>query len=94
MTSTRIRSAGVDTVEYGAISGELEVVTEISEGLALVKVSYAESFDIYTVKGSGIETSLSEEEASTRVIEWLTRSIPLGSTGNAPVVSVENLTLD
>jgi hypothetical protein len=94
LTSKTIVSGGVDTVECGAVSGELVVTTTVRDGRAVTTVSYAGSPDVYTVTGSGGETTLDEDSLAERVSAHLGRTFPQLPNGNVPVVSLVGFNLD
>lgn len=93
MTTRTITSRGIDTVEYGAVSGELSVTTTLVDGRAHITVAYLGAADTYTIVGSGLATDLNEEAAADRVAAWLTRQANNTPTGNAPVADLRGLNL-
>jgi hypothetical protein len=77
-TSARLESSftsttgGVLTVEVGAITGDLELLTRPVEGGIEAEVRYAGARDLYTVSGSPLPTTDTHEKAHEAILQKLT----------------------
>ena len=95
MSSTFVSTmGGVMTEEAGAITGELELLTRVSQdGGIKVLVRYAGARDLYTVSGSPVRTATLSEHpdqvehraAHERILEALTTPGRVESGNELPV---------
>ena len=65
-------TGGVLTVEVGAITGDLELLTRPAEGEIEAEVRYAGASDIYTVNGSPVPTTDTHHKAHEAILRTLT----------------------
>lgn len=93
MSTTTITTAGIDTVDVGVISGEVDITTTVSEQIATVVAAYSGAAEAYTVTGSGLPTALTEAEAHDRVITALSAEPGRDANGNVGSVSLTGLAL-
>jgi hypothetical protein len=76
--SPRLRSSftsttgGVLTIEAGAITGDLELLTRPVKGGIEAEVRYAGARDLYTVSGSPLPTTDTHEKAHEAILQKLT----------------------
>jgi hypothetical protein len=63
---------GVLTVEVGAITGDLELLTRPAEGDIEAEVRYAGARDLYTVTGSPMATTDTHDKAHEAILQKLT----------------------
>ena len=82
-------TGGVMTVEAGAITGELELVTRpTKDGNSIeARVAYAGARDLYTVAGSPVRAPSTEahEEEHQRMLKRLTTPGSIEEAGELPV---------
>lgn len=81
-------AGGVITDEVGAVTGDLVVSTNPSDGKTTVTVAYDGAKDVYTVKGSPLGAVVDHDT----VINHLTTPAKPDSVGNVPGATVEGLT--
>lgn len=82
-------TGGVMTVEVGAITGELELLTRPAAEQEAIEamVRYAGARDLYTVAGSPVHTTgaKSYEDTHEQVLERLTTPGPVRDSNELPV---------
>jgi hypothetical protein len=64
-------TGGVLTVEVGAITGDLELLTRTAEGEIEAEVRYAGARDLYTVRGSPLPTTDTHDKVHEAILESL-----------------------
>lgn len=89
MQTTTITTGGIDTVEVGVISGEVDVATSVQNGKASVTVAYSGALDVYAVVGSGFPTAKTEAQAHEAIMAHLAEEVPRDAAGNAGSVSLQ-----
>ena len=80
-------TGGVMTLEVGAITGDLELLTRPTgndDGIEAL-VGYTGARDQYTVAGSPIATTSTHQNTHDRILEKLTTPGRLGAAGELPV---------
>ncbi|BDZ52520.1 hypothetical protein GCM10025867_47610 (plasmid) [Frondihabitans sucicola] len=93
MQTSTITSEGVDTIEVGVVSGDLDIATAVANGIAIVTVAYSGALDTYTVVGSALPTSMTEADAHSKVIEHLGGPVPRDDAGNTGSLSLDDFVL-
>lgn len=73
-----IHSYGISTVEVGTVTGEVEVITEVADGLTDVFVAYVGAKDTYRVEGS----PLNGEAAHEQIVQHLASEPKRNERGN------------
>lgn len=68
-SATNTSTQGIMTNEVGAITGDVEIVTDEQPDGVAVTVAYAGAKDVYTVEGSPAPTGTTHKE----IVESLTR---------------------
>ena len=87
-------TGGVMTVEAGAITGDLELITRpTTDGNSIeALVRYAGARDLYTISGSPVPTTSTETHADhhQRILEQLTTPGRVEAAGEFPVYLVSS----
>jgi len=78
-------TGGVLTVEVGAITGDLELLTRPTENGIQTKVRYAGARDLYTVIGSPVPTTDSHHKVHQAILKQLTTPGTLEQGNELPV---------
>jgi hypothetical protein len=78
-------TGGVLTVEVGAITGDLELLTRLAEGNIEAEVRYAGASDIYTVNGSPVPTTNTHHKAHEAILQKLTTPGKIEQGNELPV---------
>jgi hypothetical protein len=65
-------TGGVLTVEVGAITGDLELITRPTDSGIETEVRYAGAHDLYTVTGSPVPTTDTHHKAHEAILKQLT----------------------
>ena len=65
-------TGGVLTVEVGAITGDLELLTRSTDGGIETQVRYAGARDLYTVTGSPVPTTDTHHKVHESILKQLT----------------------
>ena len=65
-------TGGVLTVEVGAITGDLELLTRPADSRIEAEVRYAGARDLYTVTGSPVPTTDTHHKAHEAILKQLT----------------------
>ena len=78
-------TGGVLTVEVGAITGDLELLTRPAEGEIEAEVRYAGASDIYTVNGSPVPTTDTHHKAHEAILLTLTTPGSIEQGNELPV---------
>jgi len=75
------------TIEAGAITGELELVTRpTTDGSAVeALVKYAGARDLYTIAGSPLRTTSAHKDEHQRLLQLLTTSGRVEPAGELPI---------
>ena len=71
-TSFTSTTGGVLTVEVGAITGDLELLTRPTDSGIQTQVRYAGARDLYTVTGSPVPTTDTHPKAHETILNQLT----------------------
>lgn len=93
MLTTTIKTGGIDTIEVGSISGDIDVSTTVVDGHANVTVAYTGALDVYTVVGSGLAATGDEAAAQSAIAAHLSRDLGRDENGNVPSASLSDLVL-
>jgi hypothetical protein len=65
-------TGGVLTVEVGAVTGDLELLTRPTEGDIEAEIRYAGANDLYTVSGSPVPTTDNHHKVHEAILQKLT----------------------
>lgn len=65
-------TGGVLTVEVGAITGDLELLTRPAEGNIEAEIRYSGASDLYTVSGSPVPATDTHHKAHEAILQKLT----------------------
>ena len=78
-------TGGVLTVEVGAITGDLELLTRPADSGIEAEVRYAGARDLYTVIGSPVPTTDTHHKTHEAILEHLTTPANLEDGNELPV---------
>jgi hypothetical protein len=78
-------TGGVLTVEVGAITGDLELLTRPAASGIEAEVRYAGARDLYTVRGSPVPTTNTHHKAHEAILKQLTTAGSLQQGNELPV---------
>jgi len=78
-------TGGVLTVEVGAITGDLELLTRPAHSGIEAEVRYAGARDLYTVRGSPVSTTDTHHKTHKAILEQLTTPGNLEHGNELPV---------
>ena len=84
-TSFTSTTGGVLTVEVGAITGDLELLTRPADSGIEAEVRYAGARDLYTVIGSPVPTTDTHHKTHEAILEHLTTPANLEDGNELPV---------
>jgi hypothetical protein len=78
-------TGGVLTVEVGAITGDLELLTRPTDSGIETEVRYAGARDLYTVIGSPVQTTDTHHKAHQAILKQLTTPGKIEQGNELPV---------
>jgi hypothetical protein len=78
-------TGGVLTVEVGAITGDLELLTRPTDSGIQTRVRYAGARDLYTVTGSPVPTTATHHKGHETILKQLTTPGKIEQGNELPV---------